>query len=179
MRCFGICLLFVVQITVESFQTIPAILQTRSVINSANNGHFTSLFVKTEEETDVEATTEKYGLEAGIFQSFQKKDGGESAKDLLQKYGVAYLATSIPLALVSFTICYVLVDSGVDVTGLLSKIGIDTSSTDTAKTAGTAAIAYAAHKAASPLRFPPTVALTPLVAKMIGKEPETETAEEE
>ena len=28
------------------------------------------------------------------------------------------------------------------------------------------AIAYAAHKAASPIRFPPTVALTPLTAKV-------------
>ena len=33
------------------------------------------------------------------------------------------------------------------------------------------AIAYAAHKAASPIRFPPTVLLTPVVAKLIGKEP--------
>lgn len=34
---------------------------------------------------------------------------------------------------------------------------------------GTFAIAYAAHKALSPVRFPPTVALTPMVAKWIGK----------
>ena len=34
---------------------------------------------------------------------------------------------------------------------------------------GRFAIAYAAHKAASPIRFPPTVALTPVVAKMLGK----------
>ena len=37
---------------------------------------------------------------------------------------------------------------------------------------GTFALAYAAHKAASPIRFPPTVLLTPVVAKLIGKEPE-------
>jgi len=36
---------------------------------------------------------------------------------------------------------------------------------------GTFAIAYAAHKALSPVRFPPTVALTPVVAKWLGKEP--------
>lgn len=36
---------------------------------------------------------------------------------------------------------------------------------------GTFAIAYAAHKALSPVRFPPTVALTPLVAQWIGKKP--------
>ena len=34
---------------------------------------------------------------------------------------------------------------------------------------GTFALAYAAHKAASPIRFPPTVALTPIVARWFGK----------
>jgi hypothetical protein len=122
---------------------------------------------------NVEETTEKYGLEAGLFQSLKSEDGGESAKSLLQKYGIAYLATSIPLALVSFTICYALVDAGVDVAALLDKVGIQT---DWSEKAGTVAIAYAAHKAASPIRFPPTVLLTPVVAKLIGREP---TEEEE
>lgn len=129
----------------------------------------------TEETTtneNVEETTEKYGLEAGLFQSLKSQDG-ESAKSLLAKYGVAYLATSIPLAIVSFAICYALVDNGVDVGTLLSKVGIDAG--DNGEKAGTFAIAYAAHKAASPIRFPPTVLLTPVVAKLIGKEPD-ETA---
>jgi len=42
---------------------------------------------------------------------------------------------------------------------------------DTSEKVGTFAIAYAAHKALSPVRFPPTVALTPVVAKIIGKKP--------
>lgn len=42
--------------------------------------------------------------------------------------------------------------------------------TDTSEKVGTFAIAYAAHKALSPVRFPPTVALTPVVAKWLGKE---------
>jgi hypothetical protein len=119
-------------------------------------------------EPSAEEMTEKYGLEAGLFQSMKENDG-ESAKSLLKKYGIAYLATSIPLAIVSFAICYVLVDNGVDVSGLLAKIGIESGNGET--TAGTFALAYAAHKAASPIRFPPTVLLTPLVAKLIGKEP--------
>ena len=123
----------------------------------------------------VEETTEKYGLEVGLAQAAKEKDG-ESAKSLLKKYGIAYLATSIPLALVSFTICYVLVDNGVDVSNLLAKVGIESSGA--ADKAGTFAIAYAAHKAASPIRFPPTVILTPVVAKLIGKEPE-EVSEDE
>ena len=114
-----------------------------------------------------EETTKKYGLEAGLFQSV-KSGNGESAKSLLKKYGIAYLATSIPLALISFAICYLLVDQGVDVSNLLAKVGIESSSSS--ETAGTLAIAYAAHKAASPIRFPPTVILTPVVAKLLGKE---------
>jgi hypothetical protein len=133
---------------------------------------------KQEEETtpSVEETTEKYGLEAGLFQSFKSQDGGTSAKSLLAKYGVAYLATSIPLALLSFIVCYTLVDNGVDVTSLLSKVGINVG--DNGDKVGTFAIAYAAHKAASPIRFPPTVLLTPIVAKLIGKEPNNDNEEE-
>jgi hypothetical protein len=120
-----------------------------------------------EKESTVETTTEKYGLEAGLFESMKKNDGGESAKSLLKKYGIAYLATSIPLAIVSFAICYALVDSGVDVSSLLDNVGIHS---EAGEKAGTFAIAYAAHKAVSPIRFPPTVLLTPIVAKLIGKE---------
>lgn len=133
--------------------------------------HNLALSSTTKEKPSVEETTEKYGLEVGLFESLKAKDG-ESAKSLLKKYGIAYLATSIPLALVSFAICYALVDAGVDVGALLAKVGIESSA---GEKAGTFAIAYAAHKAASPIRFPPTVLLTPVVAKLIGKEPEEET----
>lgn len=34
----------------------------------------------------------------------------------------------------------------------------------------TAGIAYVAHKAASPIRFPPTVALTPIVCRSVETE---------
>ena len=129
------------------------------------------LHLLTKERPSVDETTEKYGLEVGLAQAAKEGDA-ESAKSLLKKYGIAYLATSIPLAIISFGICYVLVDNGVDVSSLLAKVGIETS--DAADKAGTFAIAYAAHKAASPIRFPPTVLLTPVVAKLIGKEPEVD-----
>lgn len=145
--------------------------------------------MKENNDNDAEEITKKYGLEAGLYNIFankgnkkddqvetiklnQNKEGqivskGAQAKELLAKYGGAYLATSISLAIVSFTICYLLVDNGVDVASLLAKVGIAPS--DTSEKAGTAAIAYAAHKAASPIRFPPTVALTPVVANWMGK----------
>ena len=45
----------------------------------------------------------------------------------------------------------------------------------TSETAGTVGLAYAIHKAASPIRFPPTVALTPVVAKRVfGREDSAE-----
>lgn len=59
--------------------------------------------------------------------------------------------------------------AGVDVPALLQRVGLKPS--DTSEKVGTFAIAYAAHKALSPVRFPPTVALTPVVAKIIGKKP--------
>lgn len=90
-------------------------------------------------------------------------------KDLFKKYGIAYLTTSITFAIFSYAFFYFMVANGVDVASLLESVGISSSAAAT-KT-GTAAIAYALHKAASPIRFPPTVLLTPVVAKMLGKKP--------
>ncbi|GJN27678.1 hypothetical protein PR202_gb15720 [Eleusine coracana subsp. coracana] len=132
---------------------------------------------KETEAKTAEEITEKYGLEFGlwkIFSSKEQEEGGEGkksrtdqAKELLAKYGGAYLATSITLSLISFALCYALISAGVDVQDLLGKVGIATG--ETGGKVGTFALAYAAHKAASPIRFPPTVALTPVVASWIGK----------
>ncbi|CAJ1979111.1 unnamed protein product [Sphenostylis stenocarpa] len=128
-----------------------------------------------------EEVTKKYGLEAGLWKIFsskeegkddsdQRKSKGDQAKELLAKYGGAYLATSITLSLISFALCYALISAGIDVQALLQKVGI--SADETGEKVGTFALAYAAHKAASPIRFPPTVALTPIVAGWIGKKVE-------
>ena len=131
----------------------------------------TSLLAASEPE-DLDETTKKYGLEAGLYKSITAKpEDGQKIKpqDLLKKYGAAYLATSITLAIISYAFCYLLVSTGVDVSALLEKVGIQ--STAAAANTGTAAIAYAVHKAASPIRFPPTVVLTPVVAGWLGKKP--------
>lgn len=122
---------------------------------------------------DLKRLTEKWGLETSLFKVFTSKEEtpgeskGQQAKRLLAQYGSAYLITSISFAIVSFALCYALVSSGVDVASLLARVGIEVSSTS--EKVGTFAIAYAAHKALSPVRFPPTVALTPVVAKALGK----------
>ncbi|KAG2446005.1 hypothetical protein HXX76_000608 [Chlamydomonas incerta] len=134
---------------------------------------------KTSGKSEAELATEKYGLEAGLLTALTSKDEGgeggklsntEQAKRLLAQYGSAYLITSISFAIVSFAACYVAVDSGVDMAGVLARFGLEAS--DTSEKVGTFALAYAAHKALSPVRFPPTVALTPVVAKYLGKKKE-------
>lgn len=132
-----------------------------------------------------EEVTKRFGLEAGLWKIFTSKDDdtGENAKgkkknqakELLARYGGAYLATSISLSLVSFSVCYLLINAGVDVQSLLDKVGIHTD--ETGEKVGTFALAYAAHKAASPIRFPPTVALTPIVAGWFGKNNKEEEGE--
>jgi hypothetical protein len=51
-----------------------------------------------------------------------KKSRTDQAKELLAKYGGAYLATSITLSLISFALCYALISAGVDVQDLLGKV---------------------------------------------------------
>lgn len=132
----------------------------------------TPAVVETSSTDTVDAAAKKWGLEFGLFKAMTSKEpssmsNADKAKELLKKYGSAYLITSISFAIVSFAVCYALVSAGVDVAALLAKVGIKASGTS--ETVGTVAIAYAAHKAASPIRFPPTVALTPVVAQWIGK----------
>ena len=136
-------------------------------------GSSQSALLMTQDE-DLDDVVKKSGLEIGLFKSFTSgdKEGKVTPQELLKKYGAAYLATSITLAIISYATCYILIDNGVDVGALLEKLGINVS--DQSSTAGTAAIAYAVHKAASPIRFPPTVALTPVVAGILGKSPEDE-----
>ena len=64
-----------------------------------------------------------------------------------------------------------------DVASILEAIGLGVSASS--EKVGTFAIAYAAHKALSPVRFPPTVALTPIVAGWMGKDVKPEDSEEE
>ncbi|XP_058088311.1 uncharacterized protein LOC131235185 [Magnolia sinica] len=150
--------------------------------NSRHFRRFQALKEETKETTESpEGITEKFGLEAGLWKIFSSKEEGkeekdksktDQAKELLAKYGGAYLVTSISLSLISFSLCYLLVSAGIDVQALLQKVGISTN--EAGEKVGTFALAYAAHKAASPVRFPPTVALTPIVAGWIGKKAKKE-----
>ncbi|KAK8965821.1 hypothetical protein KSP40_PGU013395 [Platanthera guangdongensis] len=125
--------------------------------------------------TSLARISEYYGSGANLRNIFVRKNErpciekskAEPAKELLAKYGGAYLATSITLSLISFSLCYLLISTGIDVQALLGKVGIMLD--ENGEKVGTFALAYAAHKAASPIRFSPTVALTPVVAGWIRK----------
>lgn len=143
--------------------------------HSLSGRHFLSAQEEsTSPNAELDEVVKKSGFEVALFKSFfQRKNENNKPrigpKELLAKFGAAYLITSISLSLVSYAISYVLVSGGIDTTALLAKVGIVLTGSRQAN-AGTAAIAYAVHKAASPIRFPPTVALTPIVARLLGKD---------
>ena len=83
--------------------------------------------------------------------------------NLLKQYGGVYVVTSLTLSTVSFALFYLLASRGLDVRAMLRYCGIRLG--DRAGSFSTVCVAYFAHKAASPLRFVPTVALTPRVAR--------------
>jgi Protein of unknown function (DUF1279) len=100
-----------------------------------------------------------------------------SAKELATRYGGAYLGTSIALSLVSFGALYAMIAVGVDVrSGIVglgdwlatTPVGRPKALDSISESTGTFALAYIAHKASSPLRFPPTLVATEFVARKIA-----------
>ena len=167
-------LLFLCIVVVHAFR--GGITKQSIVSKPSANVYKRTMQLKTTPD-DLDETVRKSGLEVGIFKALTSKNkSGVTAKELLTKYGSAYLLTSITLAIISYALCFLLISRGVDVSILLEKVGIQVS--EASSSAGTAAIAYAVHKAASPIRFPPTVALTPVVATWLGKKNEGDTKKE-
>eukprot|EP00322_Chrysochromulina_rotalis_P000090 CAMPEP_0115851336 /NCGR_PEP_ID=MMETSP0287-20121206/12429_1 /TAXON_ID=412157 /ORGANISM="Chrysochromulina rotalis, Strain UIO044" /LENGTH=203 /DNA_ID=CAMNT_0003305365 /DNA_START=51 /DNA_END=662 /DNA_ORIENTATION=- len=112
--------------------------------------------------------TKKFGFWAGLastLRSASKGGGVAKAKDLLRRYGGAYLLTSTSIAACTFALSYLLVSNGVDVPRLLMRFGLKV--TARSEGLGTFGLAYMLHKAASPIRFPPTCLLTPIVARRL------------
>lgn len=107
-----------------------------------------------------------------------KPDGEPNAKELAKLYGGSYLGTSIGLSLVSYVVLYAMIAAGVDMSVLVNGFGDLLAATPIGRpsvldsipdTASTATLAYIAHKATSPLRFPLTVAATPVIARVFSK----------
>lgn len=103
-----------------------------------------------------------------------------TAQEVAKLYGGSYLGTSIAMSIVSYAVLYALVYIGVDVRGITNAFGNWLATTplgrpsaldNVSDAASAAAIAYVAHKVASPLRFPLTIAATPFVARIFSKKP--------
>jgi len=166
--------------TRSPFSSYKKIFARRPTARGAKS-RVATILSQSEGDDSLEKATKKYGRKGGLLTSKEKEAADvtprewkpSDAKELLKKYGSAYLITSISLSLVSFGLCYLLVSAGLDVSALLAKVGIEV--TNNSEKLGTVALAYVAHKAASPIRFVPTVALTPIVAKKLGKKVEEES----
>lgn len=105
-------------------------------------------------------------------------DKKAKAKEFAQLYGFSYVGTSVTMSAVSFAVWYALVAAGVDVRAVISALGDWLATTpvgrpsvlaDISDSVGTATLAYIAHKASSPLRFPLTIAATPVVARAFSR----------
>lgn len=100
------------------------------------------------------------------------------AKQFATLYGGSYLGTSMAMAVVSYAAWYSLIKAGVDVVAVVRVLGDWLATTPIGRPAvlsrvnesiGTATLAYIAHKATSPLRFPLTLAATPFVARAFSR----------
>lgn len=103
---------------------------------------------------------------------------GGKAGEFAKLYGGSYLGTSMAMAVLSYSTWYALIKGGVDVVALVQALGDWLATTPIGRpqvlsrvneTVGTATLAYIAHKASSPLRFPLTIAATPFVARAFSK----------
>uniref|UniRef100_K3X495 DUF1279 domain-containing protein n=1 Tax=Globisporangium ultimum (strain ATCC 200006 / CBS 805.95 / DAOM BR144) TaxID=431595 RepID=K3X495_GLOUD len=94
----------------------------------------------------------------------------ERAKTFAIEYGRVGVCTHIVLSIASFSTIYVVVSSGVDVSAMLNAVGYSVGAKDsTTNSAGSFVIAYAMYKLLSPVRWPLTFAVTPVVMRALRK----------
>ena len=88
----------------------------------------------------------------------------KSSKTWLKQYGTVGVVTHGTLSIVSLTLIYTGIKSGVDIVSLIEKIGLF-ENIPVPKTTGDFILAYGMYKILSPIRWPLTIALTPIVFK--------------
>ncbi|ETI56749.1 hypothetical protein L914_00749 [Phytophthora nicotianae] len=100
----------------------------------------------------------------------QRQSWRQRAKTFAVEYGRVGICTHIVLSVLSFSIIYVGVSSGVDVSSLLDSVGLSTSASDsTTNSAGSLLIAYTLYKVLAPVRWPLTFAVTPVVLRALRR----------
>lgn len=99
-----------------------------------------------------------------------KQSWRQRAKNFAIEYGRVGICTHIVLSLVSFSIIYVGVSSGLDVSAFLDSVGLSIPASDsTTNSAGSLLIAYAIYKILAPVRWPLTLAITPVVLRLLRR----------
>ncbi|TMW57371.1 hypothetical protein Poli38472_003296 [Pythium oligandrum] len=96
----------------------------------------------------------------------------ERAQTFALEYGRVGVCTHIVLSIFSFSVIYVGVSSGVDVSGLLESVGFspkNSTQDSAANSAGSFLIAYTVYKLLSPVRWPLTFAVTPVVMRALRR----------
>ncbi|KAG7393518.1 hypothetical protein PHYPSEUDO_007355 [Phytophthora pseudosyringae] len=103
-------------------------------------------------------------------EELQPQSWRQRAKTFAIEYGRVGICTHIVLSLLSFSVIYVGVSSGVDVTAILNSVGLSTSVSDSAtNSAGSFLIAYTLYKVLAPVRWPLTFAATPVVLRALRR----------
>ena len=88
--------------------------------------------------------------------------GGGRLGVLAQKYGRVAVGVHLCTSAVWYGAIYMGVKNGVDVNGLLASVGLPTPS-ESFVPVGDMAFAYAGYKCLTPVRWPVTIALTPII----------------
>ena len=95
-----------------------------------------------------------------------------SSSALFRKYGKVAVGVHLCTSAMYFGALYAGVKQGVDIESILSHAGLSLDSLpggpDSKKQIGDIAVSYAAYKVLTPVRWPTTIALTPLVARRLG-----------
>lgn len=101
--------------------------------------------------------------------SEQKLTQAQKLRKVFAEYGATGIVFHTCISLTSLGICYAAVSSGIDVPGILQKIGFSESVTSStvASGASTFVIAYACHKVFVPVRMFLTATCTPLIVRRL------------
>ncbi|XP_065163126.1 protein FAM210B, mitochondrial-like isoform X1 [Atheta coriaria] len=94
----------------------------------------------------------------------------EKLKQAMSQYGSTVIIFHITISLISLGTCYLLVQSGLDMSALLEKLGLSEKSVNKlASSSGTFAAAYLIHKVFAPVRLSITLTCTPFIVRYLRK----------
>ncbi|XP_045384821.1 protein FAM210B, mitochondrial isoform X1 [Lemur catta] len=101
----------------------------------------------------------------------KKQSKTQQLKKVFQEYGAVAVSVHIGISLISLSIFYMVVSSGVDMSAVLLKLGFKESLVPSKVAAGTSTfvVAYAIHKLFAPVRISITLVSVPLIVRYFRK----------